>query len=96
MLGGILLAGIPGEGFLALVDLLLSPFDLHVDRILGDNHWPAAILIGLSWPAPFVPVSVLLFRLFPRMPWSLRVLAGAVACLLFGLAIAFLLVLVAM
>ena len=68
-IGGVLLGGLPGFGFLALADWMGKPLGLAVEKRLGSSLWGAAILIGLSWPAAFIPSSLLLHRLRPGMRW---------------------------
>ncbi|MDX1500787.1 MAG: hypothetical protein R3325_00375 [Thermoanaerobaculia bacterium] len=94
-LGGILLAGLPGFGFLALADVIGKPLGFAVEKRLGSSLWGAAILISMAWPVAHVAINFLIHYRSPRMTWGNRFLLSFLGSLLFGLAAAFFFALIA-
>ena len=52
VVGALVLAGVPGGVFLALVEMVTGAFGWHPVRDLAEGAWPVAIAVSFLWPIP--------------------------------------------
>ena len=70
VVGGFLLAGIPGALLVGAVGWFLVLTGMGAIQLSGDDTWPVVIMISLLWPFLMLPVSSWVQRKFHNIQSS--------------------------
>lgn len=93
LLSGVILVGLPGGLFLTIAFYLLEAFAGQSYEI-GEKAWPLAIFISLLWPVSFVPLTKFVYKINPRLSPIKRNILTFLFSFLFGIAVAFILIII--